>query len=456
MITDPGGNAGDWEVRARLWSSAGVGIETDDLGFLDFVLMEVVGTGDYEVTDSLNAAPGGQWDTEGADGVIDVGFFGDRSDPNNYGIRYDGTAGVGILGLQPVSYAGVGENNATRDQAVLLGIGVRDGTWDRPTGDSLAWDADTLIATGTYDAHGGSGTIDINTSGDLDGNWYEPRDCFSVLPDPDHNDLYEGPTVDFGYGVKPVYEPALVTRVVTQTTTVAGNDGGNVVADRPTELNAEDGVSTVANNMGEPATPTAPAVANVSVVVKDPDVGIALAGAQDLAGLNVDFAQAGTQAFDLNSPTDSGLYHAVRIYAADLGAAEQALLGMINEGRSTGGAEGIFDSELHTNAVVAITDQASDENGGQHILIRPTITGDLNLDSKTDSIDLGIMLGYFREPGTYDQGDINNGGSGDGTVDSIDLGAMLGFFREEYTPEPTTMLLLGLGAAGLLARRRRR
>ena len=451
VITDPGGIAGTWEVRARLWSSAGVGIETDDLGFLDFVLMEVVGTGDYEVTDSLNAAPGGQWDTEGSDGVIDVGFFGDRSDPNNYGIRYDGTAGVGILGLQPVSYAGVGENNATRDQAVLLGIGVRDGTWDRPTGDSLAWDADTLIATGTYDAHGGSGTIDIKASGEIDGNWYEPRDCFSVLPDPDHNDLYEGPTVDFGYGVKPVYEPALVTRVVTQTTTVAGNDGGNVVADRPTELNAEDGVSTVANNMGEPATPTAPAVANVSVVVKDPDVGIALAGAQDLAGLNVDSAQPGFQVFDLNSPAGSTLYHPVRIYAADLGAEELALNAMIANGIATG--DGIFDSGSgpHPNAAVGVTDTASDDNGDPHILLRATIGGDSDCSGTVELNDFLKLQGNFGLAGTWDLGDYDYSG----TTQLNDFLKLQGNFGLSYTPEPATLCLLALGGLAMLRRRRR-
>ena len=271
-----------------------------------------------------------------------------------------------------------------------------------------------------------------------------------MLPDPDDNDAYEGPTVDFGYGVKPVYEPALVTRVVTQTTTVAGNDGGNVVADRPTELNAEDGVSTVANNMGEPATPTAPAVANVSVVVKDPDVGIALAGAQDLAGLNVDSAQAGTQAFDLNSPAGSTLYHAVRIYAADLGAEELALNAMIASGIATG--DGIFDSGSapHPNSAVGVTDTASDDNGGPHILLRATIGGDSDCSGTVELNDFLKLQGNFGLAGTWDLGDYDYSG----TTQLNDFLKLQGNFGLSYTPEPATLCLLALGGLALLRRRR--
>lgn len=49
----------------------------------------------------------------------------------------------------------------------------------------------------------------------------------------------------------------------------------------------------------------------------------------------------------------------------------------------------------------------------------PVCTGDLNGDGLTDGSDLGILLGYWGQPGV---GDLNE----DGDTDGADLGLLLG------------------------------
>ena len=86
--------------------------------------------------------------------------------------------------------------------------------------------------------------------------------------------------------------------------------------------------------------------------------------------------------------------------------------------------------------------------------------GNVNCDGKVDVNNLTVVLSHFGQTTgmTWSQGDLN----GDGRVDVNDLTILLSNFgkssgaRIEAVPEPSCLLLLGIGAAGLFACVRRR
>jgi probable HAF family extracellular repeat protein len=84
------------------------------------------------------------------------------------------------------------------------------------------------------------------------------------------------------------------------------------------------------------------------------------------------------------------------------------------------------------------------------------VAGDANGDGKVDLTDFGILKSNFGSGTTLAQGDF----TGDGKVDLTDFGILKSNFGQTgaaAVPEPSGLLLAGLGAAGAgLARRRRR
>jgi hypothetical protein len=103
--------------------------------------------------------------------------------------------------------------------------------------------------------------------------------------------------------------------------------------------------------------------------------------------------------------------------------------------------------------------------------------GDVDRDGDVDNVDIGIATGNFTGSGgstsmLFGDGDMD----GDGDVDNLDIGTITGAFTGALSgtpmtvgdaaayaetdptsafPEPTTLVVLGAGAAGLTMRRRR-
>jgi hypothetical protein len=104
------------------------------------------------------------------------------------------------------------------------------------------------------------------------------------------------------------------------------------------------------------------------------------------------------------------------------------------------------------------------------VMVAAELLGDSNVDGKVDLTDLSVVLNHF---GSTTSAWTSGNFDGAATIDLTDLSDVLNNFgvtnpnasdaalvsngasTAVATPEPTSLAILGLGAAGLLSRRRK-
>lgn len=218
----------------------------------------------------------------------------------------------------------------------------------------------------------------------------------------------------------------------------------------PGKVSVSGGTTQVNFGIGEAATASLAAVANTTLEVTG---GKATINAnQTLRGIDVVTANAGDQELDIRSSV-------LRVYPANRAAEEASILADIKSAVLSGsGRDGIYSSnDPGANFAVGVTDQATDANGGLHVLVRLTRTGDANVNGTVNLDDFTALAAGFGVGTTWDQGDFNYDGAvnlDDFTALAANFGTSAADVARSSVPEPTALSLLALGA-GVLARRRR-
>ena len=240
-------------------------------------------------------------------------------------------------------------------------------------------------------------------------------------------------------------------------------------------LNISAGNLILNSNAGTAASGATAASSSLALTIGGSGSKTVLGSSQDLKELTISTANAGTQGVDLASPAAAGAFNALRVYSSNLAATKAALNAAVANARTNPG-DGIFDSTPHAGAAIGVA-QIADAHGDQHVEVRATKLGDLNLDGQVSISDFLDLASHFGSAGGWQEGDLNY----DGSITISDFLDLASNFGSTYSgeifpinaedqqklasfaasigasvPEPGTMGLIAVGAFGLLGRRRRR
>jgi hypothetical protein len=443
LIVDPDGTGpGTWDVRARLWDDAGLGIPGTSGGMFDYVL-GVKSEGGGSVDTTTHASPQ----------TIDSGFFLNGVGPlGSNGVQY-------LAAYQNAAYPGV--HDPALDAKVFGKVGVEAGS----VGGGPAWDADVKVGHGTYTP---GGSLRLDTPG---------RIASSVLPS---NWATSG-------GPMEVDSLSWVSAIVTQKMTGGGgNAGGGADLDRPALMNVQAG----ALRLGAEASAAMPSMAQFLTLSIDSskvdatgyehleNASVVLTDNQAIKALILPVGQAHMNGLNLNGKMLS-IYGSSTPFVdgdplpADLVAAEAALRTAMSNAsfRDGDGAytiaapDGLFDTTAVGSTAKEIGTYIGDDGTGVWVLkVKAVAYGDTDLNGNVSSADASNLYGNWNPagggPGNWWQGDFDRNGN----VSSADASNLYGNWNPSgapiglgggAVPEPCTLGLFSLGLVGLLRRHRK-
>jgi len=437
----------------------------------------VIGTLPSATGTASVAGSGSKWNVGGN---LDVAINGAGSlSIGNGGVVTATTASVGrgALGTGTVAISDAGSQFTLGDSLYIGG----DSTGPQGNGMVSIAGSATVSATNQIKVWA-SGTLDLNNANvstalvDLQGGLISGNGALASPVSSTNGRISTGSAITLSAPLS-IVSGSNLTKQGTGTLTISGpqNHGAGAT------LNVAGGTVVINSDAGTAASAASAAAANLTVRVSGSRV--TLGSDQELSGLDVQFANAGSQSFDLATPGAPGAFRAVRVYAADLAGAKNSIYAAMRNANAAGApdpTDGIFDSGLlaHPGSKLGIA-RLNDLHGDPYILIRPTRVGDLNLDGSvtiSDFIDLASNFNGVNK--TWQEGDLNY----DGQVTISDFIDLASNFNAGYSgealpispqdqqtlamfassiglavPEPASMtLILGMTTALLATRRRRR